>query len=95
MVDTNSDPNLVDYAIPCNDDASKAISLVVGTLCKAIDEGLSERKADKDKEGPKDKKPAAKKETKTTAKKSAAKKDAEPVEAKAPEAEAETKETKE
>ncbi|MBO4603472.1 MAG: 30S ribosomal protein S2 [Salinivirgaceae bacterium] len=50
MVDTNSNPNSVDYAIPCNDDAAKAISLVLGAICDAIQEGLSERKAEKDKE---------------------------------------------
>merc|ERR1711879_354001 len=50
MVDTNSDPNQVDFAIPCNDDAAKSISLVVETLSKAIEEGLSERKAEKDKD---------------------------------------------
>jgi small subunit ribosomal protein S2 len=60
MVDTNSDPNIVDYVIPCNDDAAKAISLVLGALTQAIEEGLSERKAEKDKEpaADKDKKPA-------------------------------------
>jgi len=72
MVDTNSDPNLVDYVIPCNDDAAKAISLVLDALTKAIEEGLSERKSEKDKDTvSKDQK----KETKTTAKKSAAKKE--------------------
>ena len=50
MVDTNSNPNTVDYAIPCNDDAAKAISLVLGAIGDAIQEGLSERKAEKDKE---------------------------------------------
>jgi len=50
MVDTNSDPNIVDYAIPCNDDAAKAISLVLSAICDSIQEGLSERKAEKDKE---------------------------------------------
>lgn len=50
MVDTNSDPNDIDFVIPANDDASKSISLIVGLLCQAIDEGLSERKMDKDKE---------------------------------------------
>merc|ERR1711879_993740 len=79
MVDTNSDPNQVDFAIPCNDDAAKSISLVVETLSKAIEEGLSERKAEKDKDAEnKPKKSAPKKETKTTAKKSAAKKEAAP-----------------
>ena len=36
MVDTNSDPNIVDFPIPANDDASKSISLIVGILCDAI-----------------------------------------------------------
>ncbi len=57
MVDTNSDPNGIDFPIPANDDASKSISLIVDVLCKAIDEGLNERKLEKDKEpGQKDKK---------------------------------------
>lgn len=50
MVDTNSDPNEVDFPIPSNDDASNSISLIVGTLTKAIQEGLDERKLDRDKE---------------------------------------------
>jgi small subunit ribosomal protein S2 len=52
MVDTNSDPEKVDFAIPANDDASKSIFLITDIMCKAIEEGLSERKAEKDKEGP-------------------------------------------
>jgi small subunit ribosomal protein S2 len=50
MVDTNSDPSDIDFPIPANDDASKSISLIVGILCQAIEEGLSERKVEKDKE---------------------------------------------
>jgi small subunit ribosomal protein S2 len=50
IVDTNSDPRLVDYAIPANDDATKSISLIIGVVAKAIEEGLSERKVDKDKD---------------------------------------------
>jgi len=49
IVDTNSDPNLVDYAIPANDDASSSINLIIGVITKAIQEGLEERKLDKDK----------------------------------------------
>jgi small subunit ribosomal protein S2 len=49
MVDTNSDPTKVDFAIPSNDDASKSIDLIVKIMCKAIEEGLMERKVDKDK----------------------------------------------
>ncbi len=57
MVDTNSDPNDIDFPIPANDDASKSISLITDILCQAIEEGLNERKIEKDKEpGTKDKK---------------------------------------
>jgi len=57
MVDTNSDPSEIDFPIPANDDASKSISLIVEILCQAIEEGLNERKMEKDKEpGIKDKK---------------------------------------
>ncbi len=50
MVDTNSDPSEIDFPIPENDDASKSISLIVDILCRSIDEGLNERKLEKDKE---------------------------------------------
>jgi small subunit ribosomal protein S2 len=57
MVDTNSDPSDIEFPIPANDDASKSISLIIGLLCQAIEEGLNERKLEKDKEpGQKDKK---------------------------------------
>jgi len=49
MVDTNSDPRGIDYVIPSNDDASKSVSKVLGFVTDAIAEGLSERKAGKDK----------------------------------------------
>ncbi|MGB5988487.1 MAG: 30S ribosomal protein S2 [Marinifilaceae bacterium] len=55
MVDTNSTPEGIDYVIPCNDDASTSISLMLGKVCGAIKEGLTERKAVKDKEVAKDK----------------------------------------
>lgn len=48
MVDTNCNPDLVDFPIPANDDASKAIELMVKYMCSAIEEGLQERKLDKD-----------------------------------------------
>ncbi len=50
MVDTNCDPNKVDYAIPSNDDATKSIAIVVNYIAAAIAEGLSERQAAKDEE---------------------------------------------
>ncbi len=49
IVDTNSDPKKVDFPIPANDDASKSISLIVEIMIKAIEEGLMERKVEKDK----------------------------------------------
>jgi small subunit ribosomal protein S2 len=52
MVDTNSDPTKVDFAIPSNDDASKSIAVVVDRIAAAIMEGVSERKTDKDKRAP-------------------------------------------
>ena len=48
MVDTNCDPNLVDFAIPANDDASKSVALIIDYVCRAIEEGAQERKMDKD-----------------------------------------------
>ena len=52
MVDTNSDPTLVDFAIPSNDDASKSIAFVTNYLVAAIREGLEERKSMKGDEEP-------------------------------------------
>ena len=49
MVDTNSDPRLVDYVIPANDDASKSIDKVLSFVTNAIAEGLSDRKSEKEK----------------------------------------------
>jgi len=48
MVDTNANPELIDFPIPANDDASKSITIIVETMVKAIEEGLTERKFDKD-----------------------------------------------
>ncbi len=47
IVDTNSDPNNVDFMIPANDDASKSIEVIIGACCDAIAEGLEERKIEK------------------------------------------------
>ncbi len=47
MVDTNSDPNSVDFVIPANDDAKDSIEVVLTACCQAIAEGLEERKAEK------------------------------------------------
>ena len=50
MVDTCCDPTPIDYVIPANDDATKSIALVMEVLCAAIQEGLEERKLEKEKE---------------------------------------------
>jgi small subunit ribosomal protein S2 len=54
MVDTNSDPSNIDFPIPANDDATKSISLITGIMIKAIEEGLEERKREKDDEAEKE-----------------------------------------
>jgi len=48
MVDTNCDPNKVEFAIPANDDATKSIAIIVNYITAAIAEGLAERQAEKD-----------------------------------------------
>jgi len=66
MVDTNSDPGNIDFVIPANDDATKSISLITGIITKAIEEGLEERKRERDEDAEKEgaaAKAAAEKET--------------------------------
>lgn len=50
IVDTNSNPEGIDFVIPANDDASQSIKLIVGEMTEAVKEGLSERKAEKGKD---------------------------------------------
>jgi small subunit ribosomal protein S2 len=47
IVDTNSDPNDIDFVIPANDDATKSIEAILTPCCAAIAEGIEERKAEK------------------------------------------------
>ena len=62
IVDTNSDPS-IDFVIPANDDATKSISLILDNISKAVQEGLEERKVEKDKEAvEKEKNKSAKKD---------------------------------
>ena len=84
MVDTNSDPTNIDFPIPANDDASKSIALIVDYLASAIEEGLEERKMEKEKgaaeKQKKEEREAAaaaeeKEEKKSAARKSAARKE--------------------
>ena len=53
MVDTNSDPSDIDFPIPANDDAFKSISIITKYVGKSIEEGLMERKKDKEEQGQK------------------------------------------
>ncbi len=69
MVDTNSNPEDIDFVIPANDDASQSIKLIVGIMTDAVAEGLKERTMEKDKE---DADAAASKKAKIKAKEAAA-----------------------
>ena len=65
MVDTNSDPNLVDFPIPANDDASKSIECIVEILANAVSEGIEERNKESEQRAMEElKKAKAKKENK-------------------------------
>jgi len=65
MVDTNSDPNLVSFPIPANDDAAASISLITEIMISSVKEGLAERKVEREKNA--DKKATKKDETKAAA----------------------------
>jgi small subunit ribosomal protein S2 len=67
MVDTNSDPTEIEFPIPANDDASKSITLIVDLLCQAVEEGLNERKFEKDKDSAQKDKKLSRKELVTEA----------------------------
>ncbi len=79
IVDTNTDPTLIDFPIPGNDDASKSIDVIVDYMTKAVEEGLTERKIEREKHQ------AEEKATKAKQKKAAEAKAAEAKEAKATE----------
>ncbi len=72
VVDTNSNPADLDYVIPANDDATKSIELITDIMVKAIEEGLSERKADRESEAAAKKDKASKKDEKKAAAKAEA-----------------------
>jgi len=80
LVDTNSDPTLIDFPIPANDDASKSISLMVNAATQAIAEGLAERKMAREKK-------AAENNEKEAAKAAAKKDEAQAKDADAPKTE--------
>ena len=52
IVDTNSNPDPIDFVIPANDDASSSVEAILNVICSAVNEGLEERKADKAEEAP-------------------------------------------
>jgi small subunit ribosomal protein S2 len=51
MVDTNSDPSNINFVVPSNDDAAKSIELILGTLFKAVQEGIEEGKIERGNKG--------------------------------------------
>jgi len=61
MVDTNSDPTSINFPIPANDDPAKSITLIIDILTNSVQEGLEERKMEKEKETPSKEKRAVKK----------------------------------
>lgn len=63
MVDTNSNPEGIDFIIPANDDASQSIELIITTMCDAIKDGLSDRKVEREKDETADEKPLTLKKT--------------------------------
>jgi small subunit ribosomal protein S2 len=68
MVDTNSNPEGLDFIIPSNDDASQSVRLVVRLMCDAISEGLNERKVEREKDGDEEDKPKRPKGKRSAAK---------------------------
>ena len=90
IVDTNSDPNNIDFVIPANDDAKDSVEVILNACCAAIAEGLEERKAEKADEKAADAQAEADEEEKPRRQARKARKDAEaPVEEAAPAAEEE------
>lgn len=81
IVDTNSNPNDVDFVIPANDDATKSVEVILNALCGAIKEGLDESKVEKE-ENEANEAPAEKKERKRVAKKGKANVDGDALNAK-------------
>jgi small subunit ribosomal protein S2 len=76
MVDTNSNPNDIDFVIPANDDATKSVEVVLGAVCEAIYEGLEERKAEKiDAESAEEAAPRRERKTRASARKERTKKE--------------------
>ena len=90
IVDTNSDPNNIDFVIPANDDAKDSVEIILNACCTAIAEGIEERKAEKADEKAADAQAEAEAEEAKPKRAAArkARKDAEPKAEEAPAAEA-------
>ena len=89
IVDTNSDPNNIDFVIPANDDAKDSVEVILNACCAAIAEGIEERKAEKADEKAADAQAEADEEVKPKRAARKARKDAPAEEAAAPVAEEE------
>jgi small subunit ribosomal protein S2 len=87
MVDTNSNPQGIEFVIPANDDASQSIDLIIGVMAEAVKEGLSERKIEREKEGGDEKQQKQQPARQKRGSRKAAAKEAEPVKEEAPKAE--------
>ena len=66
-MDTNSNPDVADHAIPGNDDSAKSIEIIVKHIAGAVEAGLADRKKDKEKDDKKAEKAEAPKEDTTKA----------------------------
>lgn len=95
IVDTNSDPNRVDFPIPGNDDASKSIEKIVSIMVQAIEEGLGERKIEKEKTVSEKKEESAEKSTEASAEDKTARKPFKKSEKPAPKSETVTETSRE
>jgi len=78
IVDTNSDPNNIDFVIPANDDAKDSVEAILNACCTAIAEGIEERKVEKADEKAADAQAEAAEEAKPKRAARKARKDAEP-----------------
>ncbi len=75
MVDTNSNPDNINYVIPANDDASKSVEVIVSVITEAMNEGLQERKAEKIDTEASEEAPKRERKAKATVKKERTKKE--------------------
>ncbi|MDD2438417.1 MAG: 30S ribosomal protein S2 [Massilibacteroides sp.] len=75
IVDTNSNPDNIDYVIPANDDATKSVEVILSAITEAMNEGLQERKAEKVDTEASEEAPKRERKTKATVRKERTKKE--------------------